>query len=104
MYISASLIKKTKIGDPVIIRFDNQFGEVILQGIDGKAVGIVMDFNVEGCITKGYLKNRIATNKLLGEIKLISGNICIIDCESKLLNFKDEKLFDELRAYSKCCA
>lgn len=104
MLISASLITKIKVGDPVIMRKDKTFDEVILFGIDGKSVGIVMDFNVEGCLTKGYLKSRISENKLLGEVELISGNICIIKCDSPVLNLRDNKLCVELDNYHRWCA
>ncbi len=104
MYISASLIKKVRVGEPLIIQEDELFGEVIMKSFDGNTVGIAMDCNVEGCITKSFLKSKITGKKLLGEATLISGNICIIDCESSVLNYTNEKLRNELENYRRCCA
>ena len=104
MFISASIIESIKVGDPVVIKRDRMYGELLIYGIDGATVGIAMDCNVEGCLTKNYISSRLGDNKVLGEVKLISGNIIIIECDSPILGSDRQKMIKELNNYRKCFA
>lgn len=102
MYISASIIGKVNVGEPVIINKDELLDEIMIKEIGGETVGVAMDFNVGGCLTKNYISSKLSGEKILGEVELISGNVCIISCDSPLLSVPNLKMNTEFNNYRIC--
>ncbi len=85
MFICAELLQDVKIGEVIVVRYDEYSRSLGAYLITGKKVGEITSHQAEGCLDFWTLATRIDNNRILCKAIIKGGRLLILSTESKIL-------------------
>lgn len=87
MFVMIGLVKKEQIvpGDPVILKYDSQFGRVGAFGIDGRLYGYMTDATPEGCLSEWWVCSRISDRRIIAKAAVVWDNGLLLQTDNQAL-------------------
>ena len=84
MYILIDTFKQVNVGEPVVIRSDNN-GGIGAFAISGEKIGYLTGAQPEGCVDYYSIAGSLYDNRVLGQVAIKCGNTAFLQTDSKLL-------------------
>ena len=86
MFICAELLQDVKVGEIVIVKYDDYAKCLGAYLITGEKVGEISSHQAEGCLDFWTLATRIENNRVLCRAVIKGGRLLILSTDSKLLS------------------
>ncbi len=86
MYIVICTMKKTKCGEPLVIKADRVFGEVGVYTVGGEFVGYVSQTQPDGCLDYETVCNAIGANRVFCKSAVAFDGLLIVSTDSPVFN------------------
>lgn len=84
MYILIDTYKQVNVGEPVVIRSDNN-GGIGAFLISGEKIGYLAGAQPEGCVDYYTIAGSLYDNRVLGQVAIKCGKTVFLQTDSKLL-------------------
>ena len=84
MFICAELLQDVKVGEVVVVRYDEYNKGLGAYLVSGEKVGIVASHQAEGCLDFWTLATKIENNRVLCRAVIKGGRLLILSTESRL--------------------
>ncbi len=91
--------ENVKPGEPVVIKYDCQFGRVGAFGIDGKAYGFACDVQPAGCVDSWTLYSRIGDRRVIARAAVIMDGGLLLGFDNALFDNRAEYARVEIAGY-----
>lgn len=86
MFICAELLQDVKVGELIVVKYDNYGKSVGAYLITGEKVGEITSQQAEGCLDYWTIATRLDNNRVLCRVAIKGGRLLILSTDSKLLS------------------
>ncbi|MBE5732670.1 MAG: hypothetical protein E7353_06490 [Clostridiales bacterium] len=86
MFICAELLQDVKVGEIIVVKYDNYARTLGAYLITGEKIGEISSHQAEGCLDFWTLATRIDNNRILCKAVIKGGRLLILSTDSKLLS------------------
>jgi hypothetical protein len=86
MFICAELLQDVKVGEVIVVKYDNYAKALGAFLITGEKIGEIPSCQAEGCLDFWTLATRIEDNRVLCRAVIKGGRLLILSTDSKLLS------------------
>ena len=86
MFICADIVCDVKIGEVLVVKYDDYAKSVGVYLIGGQKVGEVSSRQAEGCIDFWTVASRIGNNRVLCKAVIKGGRLLIMSTESRVFD------------------
>lgn len=90
MYMTFSTIGKANVtaGDPMVVKFDRNFGRVGVYDVLGELHGYLKDEQPDGCVDEWTVYTQIGDNRVLGRVAVIMDGVIILQTDTKVFGLE----------------
>ncbi len=85
LWIETLQTERVRPGDPVVLKFDNEFRRVVAQEIGGNTLGFVREDQPNGCADGAALHTDIGNRRVIASCEVILPNGVLLRSESPVL-------------------
>ncbi|MCL2675064.1 MAG: hypothetical protein FWE84_00500 [Firmicutes bacterium] len=78
MYICVSTLKKTAVGEPLVLEKDYQFGEIAAKSMAGGVIGFAMHSQPEGCPAFFEALKNIGAKRLAARVVMTAEGAAVL--------------------------
>lgn len=86
MFVCADIFKDVKIGEVLIVKYDEYSGSVGVFLVGGEKVGEISSRQAEGCIDFWTVASRIGNNRVLCKAVIKGGRLLIMSTDSRVFD------------------
>ena len=90
MFICAELLQDVKVGEMVIVKYDDYTKTLGAFLITGEKVGEITSNQAEGCLDFWTIVTRIGNNRVICRVVIKGGRLLILSTDSKILAFQPQ--------------
>ena len=90
MFICAELLQDVKVGEIIVVKYDNYARKLGAYLITGEKIGEISSHQAEGCLDFWTLATRIDNNRILCKAIIKGGRLLILSTDSKILSSEYE--------------
>ncbi|MBO5223923.1 MAG: hypothetical protein J6C23_05365 [Clostridia bacterium] len=86
MFICAELLQDVKVGELIVVKYDEYSKTLGAHLITGEKVGEISSQQAEGCLDFWTIASRIEDNRIICHVVIKGGRLLILSTESKILS------------------
>ncbi len=86
MFICAELLQDVKVGEMVVVKYDNYGKTLGAYLITGEKIGEIATKQADGCLDFWTIATRIENNRILCHAVIKGGRLLILSTDSKILS------------------
>ena len=101
MFVMAGTIGKENLkpDEPVVIKYDTQFGKIGVYTIGGELLGFLYEEQPDGCVNERIMYSRIKDYRIIARASVIMNGAILLSFDTPMFREKSEYMRTEKAGY-----